>query len=96
MRLVWNGLVFVLPPCCVFVVVNHSIYYPNIVVVFTISCHCTIFSPQGNLFYTDSSFHFGKLPDEMIQIRQTELVLGQTSYKGFSKTKTPKTKTLRP
>ena len=43
-------LVFVslsrLPPFCVFnVVVNRSVYYPNIVVVFTISYHCTIFSP---------------------------------------------------
>ena len=34
-----------LPPFCVLnVVVNHSIYYPNIVAVFTISGHCTIFS----------------------------------------------------
>ena len=44
------------------------------VVVFTISYLCAIFSPKGNLFYIDSSFHCGKLPDE-IQIRQTELVL---------------------
>ena len=33
-----------LPSFCVFnVVVNRSVYYPNIVVVFTISYHCTIF-----------------------------------------------------
>ena len=35
-----------LPSFCVFkVVVNRSVYYPNIVVVFTISYRCTIFSP---------------------------------------------------
>ena len=35
-----------LPSFCVFNVVdNRSVYYPNIVVVFTISYRCTIFSP---------------------------------------------------
>ena len=42
------------------------------VVVFTISYYCTIFSPEGNLFYIDSSFHCGKLPDE-IQTRQNRI-----------------------
>ena len=46
-----------LPPFRVFNVVNRSVYYSNIVAVFTISYHCTIFSPKGKLFYTDSSFH---------------------------------------
>ena len=81
----WDGLglrlvLSRLPPFCVFnVAVNRSVYYPDIVVVFTISYHCTIFSPLVNLFYTHISFHCGKLlPDEIRIKRKTELVLCQT------------------
>ena len=74
-----------LPPFRVFNVVNRSVYYSNIVAVFTISYHCTIFSPKGKLFYTDSSFHQGKLLPDEIQIKRNRtspsLVLCHSPFK---------------